>query len=52
MAEKVKEVERLLLRIDTLEGANERFLQSKERQDHDMALLQHRNRELLAQVRP
>lgn len=50
-AEKVKEIERLLMRIDTLEGANERFIQAKERQDNDMAMLQQRNRELQSQVR-
>lgn len=49
-AEKVKEIERLLMRIDTLEGANERFMQAKERQDNEMAMLQQRNRELLSQV--
>ena len=49
-AEKVKEIERLLLRIDTLEGANERFLQSKERQDNDMAMLQQRNQQLVSRV--
>ena len=51
MAEKGKEMERLLLKIDTLEGASERFLQAKERQDNEMALLQQRIRELQAQVR-
>lgn len=49
-AEKVKEIERLLMRIDTLEGANERFIQAKERQDNEMAMVQQRNRELLSQV--
>lgn len=49
-AEKVKEIERLLMRIDTLEGANERFMQAKERQDNEMAMVQQRNRELLSQV--
>lgn len=50
-AEKVKEIERLLMRIDTLEGASERFIQAKERQDNEMAMLQQRNRELQSQVR-
>ena len=50
IAEKSKEIERLLLRIDTLEGASERFMQAKERQDNEIAMLNHRNRELLAQV--
>lgn len=50
-SEKVKEIERLLMRIDTLEGANERFMQAKERQDNEMAMVQQRNRELLSQVR-
>lgn len=49
-AEKVKEIERLLMRIDTLEGANERFMLAKERQDNEMAMVQQRNRELLSQV--
>jgi hypothetical protein len=49
-SEKVKEIERLLMRIDTLEGANERFIQAKERQDNEMAMVQQRNRELLSQV--
>lgn len=49
-AEKVKEIERLLQKIDTLEGASERFLMAKERADTEMALLQQRNRELLAQI--
>lgn len=49
-AEKVKEIERLLIKIDTLEGASERFLQSKERQDNDMAMLQQRNQQLLSRV--
>ena len=49
-AEKVKEIERLLARIDTLESASERFMQAKERQDNEMAMLQQRNRELLSQV--
>merc|ERR1712071_2174 len=49
-AEKVKEIERLLLKIDTLEGAGDRFLQSKERQDNDMAMLHQRNRELVSQL--
>ena len=39
------------MRIDTLEGANERFMQAKERQDNEMAMVQQRNRELLSQVR-
>ena len=47
----MKEIERLLMRIDTLEGANERFMQAKERQDNEMAMVQQRNRELLSQVR-
>ena len=42
-AEKVKEINRLLMRIDTLEGA-------KERQDNEMAKLHQRNRELMSQV--
>jgi hypothetical protein len=46
----VKEIERLLQKIDTLEGASERFLMAKERADTEMALLQQRNRELLAQI--
>ena len=49
-AEKVKEIERLLQKIDTLEGASERFMMAKERADTEMALLQQRNRELLAQI--
>ena len=49
-AEKVKEIERLLMRIDTLEGANERFMQAKEHQDNEMAMLHQRNRELVSQV--
>ena len=49
-ADKIKEIASLMLRIDMLEGANERFLQAKERQDNEMAMLQQRNRELLAQV--
>ncbi|XP_057380213.1 golgin subfamily B member 1-like [Daphnia carinata] len=48
--EKVKEIERLLMRIDTLEGANERFMQAKERQDNEMAMVQQRNRELMSQM--
>lgn len=50
-AEKIKEIASLLTRIDMLEGANERFMQAKERQDNEMAMLQQRNRELLSQVR-
>jgi len=49
-AEKVKEIERLLLKIDTLEGASDRFLQSKERQDNDMAMLHQRNQQLLSRI--
>lgn len=49
-AEKVKEIQRLLMRIDTLEGANERFLAAKERQDNDVAMLEQRIRELQAKV--
>merc|ERR1712071_10846 len=49
-AEKVKEIERLLLKIDTLEGAGDRFLQSKERQDNDMAMLHQRNQQLLSRI--
>ena len=40
----------MLQKIDTLEGASERFLMAKERADTEMALLQQRNRELLAQI--
>ena len=49
-AEKVKEIERLLQKIDTLEASSERFLMAKERADTEMALMQQRNRELLAQI--
>ena len=37
-------------KIDTLEASSERFLMAKERADTEMALMQQRNRELLAQI--
>lgn len=49
-AEKVKEIAALMTRIDMLEGANERFLQAKERQDNEVAMLQQRIRELQSKV--
>lgn len=43
-------MQRLLARIDTLEGANERFLAAKERQDNEVAMLEQRIRELQSKV--